>query len=200
MVFTHPYYISPELLFTLCRLPYILSRHRYASIYDPQCYVYGSRTSCQVRHLRADQLVSDKDKRVPPQIYQICAHIGYDELLTSIKEFISIYRRRRTLPLLRTTCDHCNTEYQLELREYGKDDLAYIMTRWINLGPGRSPDDPQWKIHSLGSQDVPFILGLEHMLSSPRVLFEASATTSLDILSTQNLHYLTDRNYRSVMT
>lgn len=152
-----------------------------------------------VRHLRADQLVSDKDKQVPPQIYQICAHIGYDELLASIEEFVDIYCKRRTLPLLRTTFDKCNAEYQPELREYGKDNIAYMMTRWINIGPGRSPDDPQWKAHSLGAQDVPFILGIEHMLSSPRVLFEASTTTSLDRLSTQNLHYLTDRNYRSVM-
>ena len=124
-----------------------------------------------VRHLGAEQLVSDKDEQVPPQIYQICAHIGYDKLLSSIKEFISGYDRR-TLPLLRTTCDHCNTEYQLELREYGKENLAYMVTRWINLGPGRSTDDPQRKkVHSLGSQDVPFILVLEHMLSSARGFF-----------------------------
>ncbi|KAJ5425883.1 hypothetical protein N7465_000953 [Penicillium sp. CMV-2018d] len=152
-----------------------------------------------VRHFRAYQLISDKDEQVPPQIYQICAHIGYDELLSTIEEVVNVYCERRTLPLLRTTCDKCNTEYQLELREYGKDNLAFMITRWINLGPGRSPDDPQWKVHSLGSQDVPFDLGLEHMLSSPRVIFEASATTSVDGLSTQNLRYLTDRNYRSVM-
>ncbi|KAJ5192606.1 hypothetical protein N7449_008748 [Penicillium cf. viridicatum] len=170
------------------------------------CIDFGSPVLClriqdimSVRHLRAYQLVSDQDKQVPPQTYQICAHIVYDELLDSIEEFVDTYCERRTLPLLRTTCNKCNTEYQLELREYGKDNLAYMITRWINLGPGRSPDDPQWKVHSLGSQDVPFTLGLEHMLSSPRVLFEASATMSLDRLSTQNLQYLTDRNYQSVM-
>ncbi|CAG8909997.1 unnamed protein product [Penicillium egyptiacum] len=152
-----------------------------------------------VMHLRADRLLSDTHGRVPPQIYQICSRIGDDELLVSIEEFVEAYCERRTLSLLRRTCDKCNSEYQLELREFGKFNIAFLMTRWINLGSGRTPDDPQWKVHSFGLQHVPFTLGSEYMFSSPRFLFEASPTTSFEALRTQNLGYLTGREYRNVM-
>lgn len=152
-----------------------------------------------MRGLRADRLLSDTNGGVPPQIYQICAHIGDDKLLVSIEDFVKAYCERRTLSLLRRSCNKCNTEYQLELREFGESNIAFIMTRWVNIGPGRHPDDPRWKVHTLGSQHLPLTLDSEYMFSSPLSLFEASHTTSLEALCTQNLAYLTDRRYRSAM-
>ena len=148
----------------------------------------------------AKRLLSDKDRQVPLQIYQICAHIGHAELLPTIKDFVDAHHRRDTLSLLRTTCDECNTEYQLELRVYGNRNIALMITRWINLGTGRSPDDPQWKVHSLASQHAPPILRPSNMMVSPRILFEASPTRTFEEFCTQNLHYLTGRTYESEMT
>lgn len=151
------------------------------------------------KDLRADGLLSDKKGGVPPRIYQICAHIRDDRLLVLIEDFVKAYRERRTLSLLRGSCNKCNTEYQLEMREFGKSNIAFMMTRWINLGTGRHPGDPRWKVHSLGSQHTPLTLGSDYILSSPRSLFEASHTAPLEELCTQNLGYLADRRYRSVM-
>ncbi|KAJ5341443.1 hypothetical protein N7541_010567 [Penicillium brevicompactum] len=43
------------------------------------------------------------------------------------------------------SCDHCNTSWQLELRLEGWDYASMILTRWMDLGPGLSVDDVDWK-------------------------------------------------------
>lgn len=48
-VLAYPHYLSLKLRFTSHQLPYVLSRHRYASRGDRRCYAYGSRTSCRKR-------------------------------------------------------------------------------------------------------------------------------------------------------
>ncbi|KAJ5854205.1 hypothetical protein N7534_006748 [Penicillium rubens] len=140
------------------------------------------------KDLRADGLLSDKKEE------------SLHEFIKFVRIYGTIaYRERRTLSLLRGSCNKCNTEYQLEMREFGKSNIAFMMTRWINLGTGRHPGDPRWKVHSLGSQHTPLTLGSDYILSSPRSLFEASQTAPLEELCTQNLGYLADRRYRSVM-
>jgi hypothetical protein len=118
-----------------------------------------------VKGLRADRLLSKTNGGAPPQIYQICAHIGDDKILVWIEDFVNAYRKTRTLSLLRRSCYKCNTGYQLKLREFG-ESIAFMMTRWINFGPGRHPGDSRRKVHSLGSQHVPLTLGSIYILST----------------------------------
>lgn len=87
---------------------------------------------------------------------RICHHIGsgnsaffasesnpadFDKFLTS---FIEQYRSDATLKHLvhqRQRCDNCNTSWKLEIRDLGKKDVCLVSTRWIDLGPGLSPQD-----------------------------------------------------------
>lgn len=45
-------------------------------------------------------------------------------------------------------CDECNTAYQLELRAIRSNELAVVITRWIDLGSDIEPVDPRWTVHA----------------------------------------------------
>jgi hypothetical protein len=63
-------------------------------------------------------------------------------------------------------CQTCPTEFQLDTVDYGYNyyHRRLIVTRWLDLGEGRTPEDPKWKSH-LGSRDrsqakpIPFEAG-----------------------------------------
>ncbi|KAJ5694757.1 hypothetical protein N7536_005169 [Penicillium majusculum] len=48
---------------------------------------------------------------------------------------------------LRSNCDKCKTDFELAIQEHG-GNIALLITRWINLGSGLTPDDLQWKAHT----------------------------------------------------
>jgi hypothetical protein len=43
-----------------------------------------------------------------------------------------------------TLCSYCPTEYQIDLRECGRERVAVYITIWMDLGEGRSILDPKW--------------------------------------------------------
>ncbi|CAI7642561.1 unnamed protein product [Penicillium glandicola] len=103
---------------------------------------------------------------------------------------------------LYSNCEDCNTDYEIEL--FGNQPnghLTVAMTRYINLGPGLSPDDPRWKVHTSPGWDEPEVCKLdsEYMNSSPRFTFNALTDTSLEDLTSRNLSYLEDERYRNMM-
>lgn len=142
----------------------------------------------------------EEEEQSTPLLFQACAHIRDAELSSSIQVFVEAYRSGKDSLPSRKTCDECNTDYQLELREHGKFDLVLILTRWVNVGPGLRPDDPRWKFHSQYAQfPYDFALDSEHRVSSPRVMFEDAAETPFGNMRSRNLTYLTDWKYGSVM-
>jgi hypothetical protein len=44
-------------------------------------------------------------------------------------------------------CIACPTEYELRLEECGEFGVAAIITRWMDLGEGRTILDPRWLSH-----------------------------------------------------
>lgn len=76
---------------------------------------------------------------------EICRHIS---LQSKAADLESIYDGRKDF--FSYTCRKCNTESLVEIRRLGSR-VALIMTRWVNLGPGRDKEDPLWKIHIYGS-------------------------------------------------
>jgi hypothetical protein len=98
-------------------------------------------------------------------------------------------------------CDKCNTDAQIE--EFRFDSkTALVMTRWINLGQGRTKEDPLWKSRaqtkdwnrvSVDRDDPEHF----HMGPSPRRCFEDSAPRSFEDLRFRNFSYLKDQNYKN---
>ncbi|KAJ5963285.1 uncharacterized protein N7479_003161 [Penicillium vulpinum] len=100
-------------------------------------------------------------------------------------------------------CNDCNTDFEIELFADRPDGHVTILTtRWINLGPGLSLDDPRWKVnawHGPWSEPTVSKLDSKYMASSPRDTFEALAHTSLEDLTSRNLSYLKSERYQTAM-
>ncbi|KAJ5373632.1 hypothetical protein N7517_005638 [Penicillium concentricum] len=102
-----------------------------------------------------------------------------------------------------SNCGSCNTDIDIELFKNRPDGhVTIVMTRWINLGPGLSSDDPRWSVNAgERSWDEPevFKLDSKYMELSPRHTFEALTDTSLGNFTYRNLSYLENRRYENVM-
>jgi hypothetical protein len=44
-------------------------------------------------------------------------------------------------------CNYCPTEYRIDLQECGQHGVAVIITKWLDLGEGRTLLDPKWWSH-----------------------------------------------------
>lgn len=133
-----------------------------------------------------------------PSNFFICAHNLLSQIMTSIME--SSHHAETSFA---NNCHECNTEVHIETVEFDSK-IAFIMTRWMNLGLGLSQVDPMWEQH------VSFIYrrprkfngdDLERFLMpySPRACFENTAPQSLEELRSHNLSYIKDQRYKIVM-
>ena len=82
-------------------------------------------------------------------------------------------------------------QYQLELRENG-DEVGLLFTKWINLGPGISPDDPRWRIQTVDFDRTSAprpgpIYDPEYMVLSPRSVFASLNATFSAIFLTSKI-------------
>lgn len=146
-------------------------------------------------------LLDDEDDFEPDQTYYgtlpACKHISKSFWMQNPP--LNRYPTREY-----STCDECNIDYETELSvnpSNGRMDA--VMTSWINLGAGLSPNDPLWKINAgrmWGESDFwTEGLGYRHAGLSPRRTFEALTDTSLGDLTARNLSYLDDQRYETEM-
>lgn len=126
----------------------------------------------------------------PLENYEVCRHIS---LQSKAADLESIYDGRKDF--FSYTCRKCNTESLVEIRRLGSR-VALIMTRWVNLGPGRDKEDPLWKIHIHDSYAFPEQLEDSLITQSPRVCFEDMAPLSFEDLRSRNLSYLCNERYK----
>lgn len=103
-----------------------------------------------------------------------------------------------------STCDECNTDYEVQLFVNPSNGrITVVMTRWINLGPGLSPNDLLWKINAERmwgeSEFWASGLGYGYVDWSPRRTFEALTNTSLEHLTARNLFYFENQKYKTEM-
>ncbi|CAG8011167.1 unnamed protein product [Penicillium nalgiovense] len=100
-----------------------------------------------------------------------------------------------------SNCNDCNTDWEIELFENRPSGhVTIVMTRYIDLGPGLSLDDPRWRVHAwLEWEESVCKLDSKYMTPSPRHTFEGLTDTSLEDLTSRNLSYLENERYQTVM-
>ncbi|OQE32473.1 hypothetical protein PENFLA_c001G09675 [Penicillium flavigenum] len=125
---------------------------------------------------------------------------SFDYLLN---EVVRAHRAGEKAPSVSFTCDRCDTEVLFEISEC-ENELALVITKWINLGAGLTPDDPQWKKHhdfgrATMIRSSPNKRGKRQanaVKASARACFESA---SLDSLRSRNIAYLKDKRFKKSM-
>lgn len=131
----------------------------------------------------------------------VCRHQQNDELVSMMKQLANQFFAENKDSYFSNRCRTCNTDYQVELRVF-HGGLAFVITRWIDLGSGMNPYDPRWSVHArLIPNKFRKSLDPEHMLHSPRAVFESACgeRNSLDHLRSCNLAHLNNGHYKKVM-
>ncbi|CAG8026697.1 unnamed protein product [Penicillium olsonii] len=66
-------------------------------------------------------------------------------------------------------CDECNTSWKLEIRTLDETHASLVLTLWMDLGPGISPADPEWKYRLFFAHRAAFT---HHKIVNSRLRFE----------------------------
>lgn len=130
------------------------------------------------------------DRRL--QVYDTCIHNDPIEKLSSLPG--RLYHQRKVS--LSHVCERCNTASLIELT-FSAHDVTFMMTRWVNLGPGLNPEDPRWKIHVNSTSSRPAELPSSLRAQNPRSCFESMARRSYEDLLSRNSSYLRDQQYKN---
>lgn len=135
------------------------------------------------------------------EFVEICAHItARSPELSQLVE--SKLKLRRTGPEYRagadvTKCRFCNTDFQVEIKDFGDEGLALVVTKWLDLGPGLTPMDTRWRVHL--ARDSEAEIGALGEAGDVRLRFESERGLSQDALSCQNASYLAAKRFMGAM-
>lgn len=126
-----------------------------------------------------------------------CIHHNLLRLISPIMEFLHDGEEAS----FAHTCHKYNTDSHIVIGEFDSK-IAVIMTRWINLGPGLTKQDPLWNAHLIRPAFLRERLDRDHpeqflTAQSPRLCFEETAPQSFEELRSRNLSYLKDQQYKN---
>ncbi|KAL1986327.1 hypothetical protein VTN96DRAFT_9565 [Rasamsonia emersonii] len=122
----------------------------------------------------------------------ICDHIG----VARRKTIASFIMESERTPGAVFKCHFCNIDFQITIREYD-GGLAMVVTKWLDLGSGLTPDDTRWRVHC--GRDWHVEPGALREAGTLRQRFENEFGPSQDLLSHQNESYLSGQNFKKTM-
>jgi hypothetical protein len=135
-----------------------------------------------------------------------CMHLGrISNLKAVVHELIDKYRSDMTTkPRDHGRCDKCNTSWQIEIRKMGQNDVCLVFTRWLDLGPGLSPDDDRWRCHNNYEFEIK-LADDEKTDSRQRFENDSIQANCSDALSEEemyhrNMRFIQGQAYRTLMT
>ena len=92
-------------------------------------------------------------------------------------------------------CNVCMLDYQVELRIFGDEGLAMVITKWLDLGAGLTPKDIRWDYFRADrcKRAIPEGPG------KVRLRFESVPGLPQEALSARNASYLADERFKKVL-
>lgn len=129
----------------------------------------------------------------------VCAHTYMGKpggtLPMLVKGLTDAYRGGNDTPAHVYRCHWCSTDYTLALREYDRNKLGLVLTKWLDFGSGLSAADPQWNSQFGTFRDTR--PGVVVRVGDTRVRFEnAPGEGSEEDLTRRNISYLSGNRYK----
>ena len=160
-------------------------------ISHPESFSLRIQTWALLKSTKTDELLSASP------FVMICDHILGSDISRLIEAEIGPYKTKIetsvTIDLLR--CRQCSTEYQIQLRMLGEEGLALVITKWLDLGLGLTPNDIKWRY----LRDEYRKEAISELPGNIRQRFENESELSQDALSSRNASYLTGDRFIKVM-
>lgn len=143
---------------------------------------------------------SIKRSMIPPHNITICEHQDDSDIDDWFNQVVKAHRAGEKKPSVSFGCGHCDTEALVEILEF-EHQLALVMTKWIGLGAGLTPEDPQWRKHCDWKSSTMRCTKGEYAgdsaKASARACFERASTESL---RSRNIAFLKDQHFKKCMT
>lgn len=141
-------------------------------------------------------------KRRPNHDLDICRHIS-GVLLFNHPRLINkrFSKGKKSLPAdgerreRRFQCNICNVEFHAFTKDLGEHGKATVVTKWVNLGSGHTPEDDLWrsKLKPIGTVGLP----IHEKHDSEETLYHTKEFYDpLQILTKENEHILCDEIYK----
>jgi hypothetical protein len=92
-------------------------------------------------------------------------------------------------------CPTCNVQFRLDRYDFGDEGITVVVTKWLDLGAGLSPEDPKWKAHALSHYMVKEPQGLNGSSESLPLRFDQVQPISQRSLFSRNAAYLKDNQF-----
>ncbi|KAK5714255.1 tyrosine protein phosphatase 1 [Elasticomyces elasticus] len=125
-----------------------------------------------------------------PDWLSICSHITrLHPIMPRLMECKQMHHRFDCVTCHKLLqCDKCCTEFEVEIRHLDMETEAVVITKWLNFGAGRDPQDPQWRCNLYGSGTGMIQKGQPR--SGNRAVFEVVAERSCEVLTDDNAYVL----------
>ena len=160
-------------------------------ISHPESFGLRIQTWALLKSTKIDELLSAS------RFVMICDHILGSDISRLIEAEIGPYKTKIetsvTIDLLR--CRQCGTEYQIQLRMLGEEGLALVITKWLDLGLGLTPNDIKWRYLRAEYRKE----AISELPENIRRRFESVSALSQDALSSRNASYLLEDRFMKVM-
>lgn len=136
-----------------------------------------------------DPRIEEENK--PLTLYEICCHTTVPSKKSELDRVLNGKE-----PWLSYTCHQCATDCIIEAFDFDSR-VAFVMTRWINLGTGVDHRDPLWNVHAWRASKLPAPrLPKSMTVESPYRGFEPLASETFQTLRARNLSYLKEKQYK----
>ena len=132
----------------------------------------------------------------------VCIHHNAEEsemfqlIISSLDEYLT--RPEEMREPKRRICRRCKLVYQLEVLDTGSDDLAILVTKWLDLGSGLTPLDQKWRSLTGLTQEGE---GTDYAGDAERcrLEFEKEERLKQHAITLRNGSHLSKQQYRKTM-
>lgn len=141
-------------------------------------------------------------------LHHLCEHISWAHpsrrnnnlsLPGLVKSTLDLLQARQPCSTGTQQCSQCYMDYVIDAVDFDEKGVALLVTRWINLGAGFTPEDPKWRNHMKWPRDRGAVYQPQ-LTGSIRLSFEDQEGQSLRDVTQENISKLFSKRKTQPLT